>query len=235
MCGRFGLTRPDRLKLERFGIATLPELSPRFNVPPGSEVLVVRERAGLREAGMCRWGLVPWWADDPAIGHRMANARADTAFGKPAFRDAMKARRALIPADVFYEWQALPGQRTRQPWAVAMKDREPFALGGIWESWKPKGGGPVLYTCAVLTTEPNAIMSAIHDRMPVIVPHDRYRQWLDPMTPEPGLREIMAPSPSEEMEAWPVGTRVNKTDADDESLLRRVDPPPPAPPQGELF
>lgn len=222
MCGRFGLTRPDKLKLERFGISGLPEMAPRYNVPPGSEVLVVRERSGIREAGLCRWGLVPWWAQDPSIGARMANARADSAFNKPAFRDAMKARRALIPVDVFYEWQAVAGRRAKQPWAVALRGREPFALGGLWEYWRPKSGeGEGLFTCTILTTDPNTLITPIHDRMPVIVPEDRYTTWLDPRTPEPGLREILTPYPSEGMEAWPIGERINKAEADDASVLER--------------
>ena len=221
MCGRFGLTRPDRLKLERFGVTGFPELHPRFNVAPGAEVLVVRNGTGGREARMVRWGLVPRWAEDVSIGSRMANARADTAFIKPAFRDPMRLRRCLIPVDVFYEWQTVPGQRGKQPFAIALKSGEPFALGGIWDHWKPKAGGgaQALTSCAVLTTDPNALLSPIHDRMPVIVAVARYASWLDPRTPEPGIRELVQPFPSEEMSAWPISTRVNKADADDAGLL----------------
>ena len=221
MCGRFGLTRPDRLKLERFGVTGFPELIPRYNIAPGAEVLIVRERTGGREATLVKWGLVPWWADDASMGSRMANARADTAFVKPAFRDPMRLRRCLIPVDVFYEWQAIPRQKAKQPFAVALKGGEPFALGGIWDSWKPKGadGSRTVTTFAVLTTDPNSLLAPIHDRMPVIVAAGRYAPWLDARTPEPGLREIVQPFPSDEMEAWPISTRVNKADADDASLL----------------
>src|SRR5687767_329700 len=104
VCGRFGLTRPDKLDPHRLGVTAIPGLAPRYNVSPGTEILVVRERKGTREATLLRWGLVPWWASDPGIGARMANARADSAFTKPAFRDPMHRRRCLIPADVFYEW-----------------------------------------------------------------------------------------------------------------------------------
>ena len=225
MCGRFGLTRPDRLDLKRFGVTGLPEVRPRFNIAPGTDVLVVRERKGEREATALRWGLVPWWADDPAIGARMANARADSAFTRPAFRDPMRMRRCLIPADVFYEWQVVPGQRRKQPFAVALKTGEPFALGGLWDYWKPKDGtGDGLASCAILTTEPNALLAPIHDRMPVIVPAAQYQAWLDPRTPAPAVMELVQSHPSDAMNAWAIGTRVNKAEADDAGILAPLEP-----------
>ncbi|MBC7896213.1 MAG: SOS response-associated peptidase [Cytophagaceae bacterium] len=231
MCGRFGLSRPEKLKLERFGIIALPEEThPRFNIAPGTDVLVVRERKGEREAITLRWGLVPWWADDVAVGARMANARSDTAFTKPAFRDPMRQRRCLIPADVFYEWQAIPGERRKQPYAVGLRSREPFALGGIWDFWRPKEGGEGIATFAILTTEPNVLLSPIHDRMPVIVPADRFLTWLDARTPEPEVKELVQPFPSELMEAWFISPRVNKADEDDAGLL---EPEAPASPRAE--
>lgn len=221
MCGRFGLTRPDKLDLRRFGVTGFPELPPRFNVAPGTDVLVVREKQGERGAALLRWGLVPWWADDPSIGARMANARSDTAFAKPAFRDPMRQRRCLIPADVFYEWQVVPGQRRKQPFAVALKSGEPFALGGIWDSWRPRDGQSTegVATCAILTTEPNALLTPIHDRMPVIVPSGRYSAWLDARTPAPAIQEILQPYPSEDMKAWRISTRINKTEEDGPQVL----------------
>ena len=233
MCGRFGLSRPERLKLERFGVIGFPELHPRYNIAPGSQVLVIRERKLGREAAELRWGLVPWWADDVSIGARMANARSDTAYAKPAFRDPMKLRRCLIPADVFYEWQAVAGERRKQPYAVALKSREPFALGGIWDFWKPKGGDvdSGVSTCAILTTDPNTLLSPIHDRMPVIVPGGRFAAWLDARTPEPAVRDMVQPFPSDELAAWRISTRVNKADADDAGLL---EPAEDLPASGEL-
>ena len=171
MCGRFGLTRPERLDLERFGIQELPPLVPRFNIAPGAEILAIRERDGVRRGDLLRWGLVPAWAKDPEIGNRMANARADTAFEKPTFRNAMKSRRCLIPADVFYEWQAVPGASRKRPHAILRPDREPFAMGGLWEYWKAKdapgdgdGDGEAIVSCAILTTDANTLMTPIHHR-----------------------------------------------------------------------
>lgn len=224
MCGRFGLTRPDKLDLRRFGVSAAPDTPPRFNVAPGTDVLVVRERKGAREASLVRWGLVPWWADDPSIGARMANARSDSAFTKPAFRDPMRQRRCLIPADVFYEWQVVAGRKAKQPFAVALKDSEIFALGGIWDYWKPKDGeGEGIVSCAILTTEPNSLLAPIHDRMPVIVRPDRYAAWLDPRTPAPAVKDLAQPFPSDEMAAWPISLRVNRATEDDVGILEPID------------
>jgi putative SOS response-associated peptidase YedK len=223
MCGRFGLTRPERLDLERFGIRELPPLAPRFNVAPGSDILVVREREGERVADLVRWGLVPSWAKDPSIGNRMANARSDSAFEKPAFRNAMKTRRALIPADVFYEWQVVPGQSRKQPHAIRLRSGEPFAMAGLWEYWRAKGeDGEGIVSTAILTTDANALMARIHDRMPVIIAASHYDAWLDPRTPAPALRDLMQPCPSEWLEAYPVSLRVNNPRADDERVLEPV-------------
>lgn len=220
MCGRFGLTRPERLDLDRFGIHELPPLVPRFNVAPGSDILAVREREGRRVADFVRWGLVPSWARDPAIGNKLANARADSAFEKPAFRHAMKSRRALIPADVFYEWQVVPGERRKQPYAIRLRTGEPFAMAGLWEYWRPRGEeGEGVVSTAILTTDANTLMVRIHDRMPVIIPQDRYDAWLDPHTPAPALRDLMQPCPSEWLEAVPISTRVNNPRADDAGVL----------------
>lgn len=220
MCGRFGLTRPERLDLERFGIHELPALVPRFNITPGSDILAVRERDGGRIADLVRWGLVPAWAKDPSIGARMANARSDTAFQKPSFRNAMKSRRCLLLADVFYEWQSVPGEARKRPHAIRHPEGEVFALGGIWEYWKPKDGeGDAIVSAAILTTDANALMAPIHDRMPVIIPQEEYANWMDPRTPAPALQDLMKPWPSEWLEAFAISTRVNNPRFDDASVL----------------
>lgn len=219
MCGRFGLTRPERLDAVRLGVAALPRLAPRYNIPPGSDVLVIRERRGERRADLLRWGLVPHWASDPSIGHRMINARAESAFDKPAFRGAMQDRRCLIPADVFYEWQAVPGRRQKQPFAVSRSDGEPFQFGGLWEYWRSADGGEGLATCTILTTESNERLAPVHDRMPVIVPEEQYETWLDPKTSPAAVRRLLAPYPSERLSVWRITRRVNDPAADDASVL----------------
>ena len=222
MCGRFGLTRPEALKLERFGISELPPLVPRYNIPPSSDILVVRERKGVTEAEMIRWGLVPSWAKDPKIGNRMANVRSDTALEKSSFRAAMQKRRCLIPADVFYEWQDIPGQKRRKPYAVAIRDGGIFALGGVWEAWRAKESGEWLITCAILTTEPNELLQPIHDRMPVIVKEDDYASWISPATTAVEVRRMVQPFPVDLMRAWEIGLLVNDPKADDGRVIAPI-------------
>lgn len=222
MCGRFGLTRPDKLDLERYGITEAPPQVPRFNIPPSSDILVVRERKGVTEAEMIRWGLVPSWAKDPSIGNRMANVRSDTALEKSSFRAAMQKRRCLIPADVFYEWQDVPGQKRRRPYAVALNEGEPFALGGLWEAWREKEGGEWLITCAILTTEPNELLAPIHDRMPVIIGPEDYSAWVAVATPVEAVRRLVESYPSSNMKAWEVSLLVNDPKTDDARVLTPV-------------
>lgn len=223
MCGRFGLTRPEALKLERFGITELPPLVPRYNIPPSSDILVLRERKGVTEAEMIRWGLVPSWAKDPSIGNRMANVRSDTALEKSSFRAAMQKRRCLVPADVFYEWQDVPGQKKRRPYAVAFRDGELFALGGIWEAWRSKEDGEWVITCAILTTEPNELLAPIHDRMPVIIRPDAYASWITQSTKTARIKELVEPYAAGEMRAWEIPVLVNDPENDDARVLAPVD------------
>jgi putative SOS response-associated peptidase YedK len=222
MCGRFGLTRPEALKLERFGISELPPLVPRYNIPPSSDVLVVRERKGVTEGEMIRWGLVPSWAKDPSIGNRMANVRSDTALEKSSFRSAMQKRRCLIPADVFFEWQDVPGQKRRKPYAVAMLEGEPFALGGLWEAWRATASGEWLITCAILTTEPNELLAPIHDRMPVILREEDYTRWLAPATSVADVRRMVESFSPRLMRAWEVSLLVNDPKVDDARVLTPI-------------
>ena len=222
MCGRFGLTRPEALQLERFGIQELPPLVPRYNIPPSSDILVVRERKGMTGAEMIKWGLVPSWAKDPSIGNRMANVRSDTALEKSSFKAPMETRRCLVPADVFFEWQDVPGQKRRRPYAAAMLEGEPFALGGLWEAWRSKGG-EWLITCAILTTEPNDLLEPIHDRMPVIVRPGDYARWLDPATKMGEVSRIVAPYPPKDMRAWEVSLLVNDPKVDDARVIAPVE------------
>lgn len=223
MCGRFGLTRPEALQLERFGISGVPPLEPRYNIPPSSDILVVRQRKGNTEAEMIRWGLVPSWARDPSIGNRMANVRSDTALEKSSFRAAMQKRRCLIPADVFYEWQDVPGQKRRKPYAVALRDAQIFALGGLWEAWREKEGAEWLITCAILTTEPNELLEPIHDRMPVIISPKDYGAWVDPATTTAVIKDLVRSYSPDAMRTWEIGLLVNDPKTDDPRVIAPVD------------
>ena len=218
MCGRYTVRHPQRLDLSLLGIDDLPPMTPRFNIAPGQNVLVVREVAGERTAGWARWGLIPSWAKDPAIGDRLANARGETLAEKPSFRSAWKARRTLMPADGLYEWQKVPGTTRKQPWFISLVDDEPFALGALWESWRAPDGTNVT-SCCVITTEPNHVMRPIHERMPVIVPAASWSAWLDGDATAAPPTELLRPFASGPMRAWPVSTMVNAPSRDDPRMV----------------
>jgi putative SOS response-associated peptidase YedK len=223
MCGRYGFGNPARLAELPLGV-TLPPLAPRFNVAPTQDVPLVLQEGADREARLARWGLVPFWADDPSIGNKLFNARGDTVAEKPSFRAAFKARRGLLPAEFFYEWQAVEGQKARQPWCVAVDDGEPFAFGALWERWRPKGepDAEPLVSCTIITTDPNETMARIHHRMPLILPREAYDTWLDPRTPVEEAKRLVRPYEGT-MRVWKVSTRVNRGAEDGAELVRPVD------------
>ncbi len=170
MCGRYSLHSNPEVVALMFGLSEVPAYQPRYNIAPASQVLIARQEGELRGAAMVKWGLVPRWAKDPAMGTRMNNARAETVAEKPSFREAYRKRRCLIPANGFYEWKLENG--VKQPYYIHPSAGELFAFAGLWEQWND------LQTCAVITTEANARMAAVHERMPVIVAPDEYSAWL---------------------------------------------------------
>ena len=245
MCGRYELhSNPAAIALA-FGLAHPPSVRPRYNVAPMQEVPIVRVSAsGSREFVAVRWGLVPRWAKDPAIGSKMINARGETVATKPSFRTAFRRHRCLIPANGFYEWMPAADGR-KQPVLIAMKDGSVFAFAGLYERWLTGDGEP-LDSCTILTTDANDLLRAVHDRMPVIVPADQYARWLDPA--QDGPQALVAPYPSDAMTWWPVSSRVNSVRHDDASLIERLPDPDallplrtdeaprgPKPEQPELF
>jgi putative SOS response-associated peptidase YedK len=209
MCGRYTLTTPPSVVAEHFQVPELPNFPPRYNIAPTQQALVVRAGQGRRELVLLRWGLIPSWAKDPAIGARMINARAEGIAEKPSFRRAWKEKRCLVPADGFYEWQK-DGKR-KQPYYIRRRDGAPFAFAGLWERWQ--GGEEILDTFTIITTAPNEVIAPIHNRMPVIVPEAAYDRWLDP--DERGDPELLVPYPDEELTAYPVSTVVNSPIHDD--------------------
>jgi putative SOS response-associated peptidase YedK len=179
----------------------------RYNIAPTQPVATV-PNDGARQVQFFTWGLVPFWAKDPAIGNRMINARSETAAEKPAFRAAYRRRRCLILADGFYEWRAEPGSRSKTPMYVRMASGEPFAFAGLWEIWRPDD--TPLLSCTILTTEPNELVAPIHNRMPVILPREQYDRWLDPEEQRAGtLDDLLKPYPADAMTAYPVSRFVN--------------------------
>jgi putative SOS response-associated peptidase YedK len=219
MCGRYALAiNPDQLAI-RFDATPTPEalaMPPRYNIAPTQLVPMVTSE---RKMELARWGLVPSWSKDMAIGAQLINARAETLSEKPSFRAAFKSRRCLIPADAFYEWQAT-GAKTKTPMRIALATGEPFAMAGLWEAWKPRGeaDAPWLVTCAIITTEPNEMMSAIHNRMPVILDREGEAAWLDKATSPLELTALMQPFTAQPMHAYAVSPRVNNVRNDDAAL-----------------
>lgn len=210
MCGRFTLTvDPSELK-EAFEHYTFPsQFVPRFNIAPTQPVLAIPNDA-KNAADFFVWGLIPSWAKDPSVGNKLINARGETVAEKPSFRASFKNKRCLILADGFYEWKATPGTKTKTPYFIHMKDRGAFAFAGLWDEWHSPDGGS-LSTCTIITTEPNDLMSALHNRMPVILDAKDYDRWLDPapQTPE-NLLPLVKPFPADRMSAYAVSTLVNK-------------------------
>jgi putative SOS response-associated peptidase YedK len=194
MCGRYRLSRRKPLVEEYFdSISDEPDWSPRFNVAPTQPIPIIRQhpKEPVRELSLMRWGLIPSWAKDASGAARMINARSETASSKPAFRDALKSRRCLIPADGFYEW-ARTG-KSKQPYCFEVNEGELFAFAGLWDRWRDTGG-KMVETCSILTTTPNAVTSAVHDRMPVILDRESYDLWLDPaMNNVPAASEMLKP------------------------------------------
>jgi len=168
-----------------------------------------------------RWGLIPSWAKDTSGAARMINARSETAHTLPAFRDAMKLRRCLVPADGFYEWKRMGA--AKQPYCFEVNNGEPFAFAGLWERWRDPSGQWVK-SCSILTTAPNAVTSAVHDRMPVILRKDDYDVWLDPgMQNVAAISELLKPCDARLMRSYPISTRINHVGNDDEACSRPVE------------
>lgn len=199
MCGRYTLTTPPELIADLFGIEGVPTFAPRWNVAPTQEAAVVRVPGPgeKRRLDFLRWGLVPAWAEDPSIGNRMINARAETVAEKPSFKRSLQKQRCLVVADGFYEWRK--EGKVKQPIWIHRSDGRPFAFAGLWASWRPKGAqreDPALETFTILTTTPNELMKPIHDRMPVILAPEDFGLWLDPGVVDPArLTPLLRPAP----------------------------------------
>jgi putative SOS response-associated peptidase YedK len=187
----------------------------RRRVPlPGAIIRPARFRS-IR----CAWGLIPYWCQDPKGGRKPINAKCETVDRLPMFREAYRRRRCIVPVDGFYEWKAIKGAKAKQPYAIAMKDGQPFGIGGLWENWKDPTSGEWIRTFAVITTDANEVVAAIHDRMPLILAPGEYTRWLGE---EADPRDLLRPFPAEPMRIWPISARVNKPENDDPSVLEPV-------------
>jgi putative SOS response-associated peptidase YedK len=238
MCGRYTMfLKPDDLK-KRFRASVSDEVAqklekPRYNLAPTQDVPIITMQNGERIADMVRWGLIPSWAKDESIGSKLINARSETLTEKPSFKNAFQKRRCLVVANGFYEWKAsAPGERGRgrttpkQPMYIRLTSGEPFAMAGLWESWKnPQTQAPVR-SCTIITTEPNDLIATLHHRMAVILTPADEDLWLDESLPTQELMRLLKPFPSDALEAYPVSTRVNSPALDNASLIEQADSEP---------
>ncbi len=207
MCGRFALRTPVKSLAKQFQVTEVPNVEARSNIAPTQNILAVQETLDGREMKLLKWGLVPSWAKDASMGARLINARSETVAEKPAFRDAFKRRRCLIPSDGFYEWQRTESKK--QPYFFQLKDGQPFSFAGLWDKWRGEDGN-VIESCTILTTIANEVLAPVHDRMPVILHAEDYELWLDADERKYELLEdLMHPYPASEMTAYPVSTQVN--------------------------
>jgi putative SOS response-associated peptidase YedK len=228
MCGRFTQQRPTSELAEIFGAEDLADdPGGRFNVAPTDPASVVVQRDDRRAVVTYRWGLQPAWVD-PKHASKAFNARAETLATSGLFRDAFRRRRCLVPVDGFYEWLR-EGSR-RQPMLIHDPGREPLALAGLWTGRKDEASGEWLRTFTIVTTAPNTFMRDIHDRMPVVVPRDRWAAWLDPTPREPGeLRALLEPGDDIALTAYPVVPLVNNVRNQGPELLTPYEPEPEQP------
>lgn len=205
MCGRYTLTQTEQIP-DVFEVDEV-RLPPRYNIAPSQTVpAVTLADHDTRQLGLYRWGLIPYWAKDEKIGFKMINARSETVASKSAFRNAFQKRRCLLPTDGYYEWRKQSDGK--QPFLFRRKDRRLMAFAGLWERWRAPDGHQVL-SCTIITTGPNPLSGQVHDRMPVILPHEEHGHWLDPEARSKELQALLVPYPAEEMEAVAVSREVN--------------------------
>jgi putative SOS response-associated peptidase YedK len=227
MCGRYAITTAPEAIRQLFGYLEQPNWPPRYNVAPTQPVPIVRVSEGRRALALVRWGLIPAWVKDPRSFTLVINARGESVLDKPAFRNAMKYRRCLFPADGFYEWKRA-GER-KQPYFVRLKSGQPMAFAGLWESWMGPNGEE-METAAIVTTAASPSIAHIHDRMPVIVPSEAFDFWLDPKVDGEMASAVIAPAKDALLECYPVSSAVNRTANDSPELLEPLREPEPVAP-----
>jgi putative SOS response-associated peptidase YedK len=239
MCGRY-VSRSEKQRIaETFHAHIIPEdydpdFVPDYNVAPTTLQPVVRlnHETGDRELTRMRWGLIPFWAKNTRIAYSTINARAETLASSPSFREALKRRRCLIPADAFYEWKTLD-KKTKQPYAIALSNETLIGMAGLWDRWKDKATGVTLDTYTIITTDPNDLMEPFHDRMPAILDPRDYQRWLEPAEASHLPTDLLRPYPSDKMKTWKVSPEVGNTRNNYPKLLEPL--PDAIPSNGTLF
>jgi len=223
MCGRFVRKRNTAELAAEFGVdEAVDDLQPSFNVAPTDPVAVVlTDKTDRRQLVAMRWGLVPWWAEDPSIGSRMINARVESLTNKAAFKDAFKSRRCLVLADGFFEW--LKQGKTKTPLLFRLKNDRPLAFAGLYDTWKSPLGPP-LKTCTIITGPANSLVEPVHDRMPIILPREIEALWIDrSIEDQDRLLGLLTPYPADEMESFEVSSKVNSVKNNSPECIEPVD------------
>lgn len=221
MCGRYSLSSERLVELKLlFKAESLLTLERRYNIAPSQLAPIVRVAEGQREMILARWGLIPSWAKDAKVGFANINARAESVATKPAFRGAYKARRCIVPATGFYEWQGVAGQKRKQPHHIRSPQTDVLAMAGLWERWQHEG--EVIDSFAIVTTESSGARAAIHDRMPVMLSPEGTETWLDPHATPEQLHDVLHAQP-ETLECFPVSTLVNKPQHDAPDCIAPID------------
>ncbi|MCD8485998.1 MAG: SOS response-associated peptidase [Desertifilum sp.] len=218
MCGRFSLTVSPEAIAQQFNLSQVPDSQPRYNIAPSQNIatLVKSKEIPEKQFQWMRWGLVPSWAKDIKIGYKLINARVETVTEKPSFRSAIKQRRCLILADGFYEWQKQGKQK--QPYYFQLESGDVFAFAGLWETWNSPEDERVI-SCTILTTAADAVVSPIHERMPIIVPSQHYQAWLDPeITTPQDILPLLSEGDRDRLQAKPASTMVNNPKYDSPAL-----------------
>jgi len=217
MCGRYSFAIEDELIKERFGVTVRSAIyKARYNCAPSQELAVI-SNSHPDELLCFRWGLIPFWAKNPSTGYKMINAKAETIDERPAYRNAFKKRRCLVPADGFYEWKR---DENKIPYRIVLKNGDPFAMAGIWEKWV-SSDGEIIHSFSIITTEPNELMAPIHDRMPVILLPENEKKWLDEPNEEV-LKGLLKPYPSDLMKAFAISKLVNSPKNDTPEIIKPI-------------
>jgi len=224
VCGRFSQQRPASELAEIFAAEPLAdELGPRFNIAPTDEAYVVVQRDERRAVAAYRWGLIPHWADSPKVASRMFNARSETLGRSPAFADALRRKRCLVPVDRFYEWRRLGARR--QPFTIGRGDSRPLVIARLWSVWRDRSIDQVVRTFTIVTTGPNEQMAGLHDRMPVVLADDQWDRWLDPDADVGELQGLFEPTDDVLLRIDPVADLVNNVRNDGPELVRPIELP----------
>ncbi len=222
MCGRFTLTAEEEEVRERFNLELpINHYEKRYNIAPSQQILAIIHDGKNNRAGHLKWGLVPAWAKDPAIGHKLINARGETLAEKPSFKHSFSSRRCLIVANGFYEWKR--DGKEKIPMYITFKDNRLFAFAGLWETFQSEGSA--LHTCTIITTPPNELVEEVHDRMPVILPKEKEHLWLDRSLNDVNkLQTLIQPFPAKEMVTYQVSSLVNSPKNEGANLVTRDEP-----------